>query len=95
MELGTPSRTKASVPDPFKRLMIDVSVLGDTLKTADRLEAHRLQREVPVQPIVETIPPPSDLAAIIPDSRAVGRGKKSVVRKLKPKPKYTTRQTSA
>jgi hypothetical protein len=94
MELGTPSRTKTSVQDPFEQLIFDVSVLGDTLETADRLEPHRLQPEVPDQPItlVEPIPPPSDLTAKIPEevSRAGGGGKKDVVRKPKPKPKYAT-----
>jgi hypothetical protein len=96
MELGTPSRTKTSATDPFEQLTVDVSASRDTLETADRLEAHHLQHEAPLQPItpVEPIPPP-DLTAIVPeeDSSAVGRGtndKKDVVRKPKPKPKYTT-----
>jgi hypothetical protein len=96
MELGTPTRTKTSAPDPFEQLTVDVSVIGDTLETADRLETHRLQHEAPVQPIspVEPTPPP-DVTAITPevDLSAVGRGtndKKDVVRKPKPKPKYTT-----
>ena len=97
MELGTPSRTKTNVPDRFEQLAVDVSALSDTLETADRLEAHRLQHEIPVQPIttVEPIPTPSDPTAIIreEDSSAAGRGtndQKDVVRKLKPKPKYAT-----
>jgi hypothetical protein len=96
MEMGTPSRTKTSAPDPFEQLAVDVSVSRDTLEKADRLETHYLQHEVPVQPIslVEPAPTP-DVTAIIPEeaSNIVGRGtndKKEVVRKLKPKPKYTT-----
>ena len=96
MELGTPTRTKTRALDPFEQLAVDVSVSRDTLKKADRLETHYLQHEVPVQPIspVEPAPPP-DVTAIIPeeDSNIVERGtndKKEVVRKLKPKPKYTT-----
>jgi hypothetical protein len=95
MELGTPSRTKTSVPDPFVQLPVDVSALRDTLETADRLEAHHLQHEVAVQPItpVESILS-SDLTAIVPEgaSSAVRRDtsdKKDVVRKLKPKAQYT------
>jgi hypothetical protein len=95
MELGTPSRSKPSVPDPFEQLTVDVSASGDTLKKGDRLEAHRLQREAPVQPVtpVEPIsPPPVDLMALIPeeDSSAVGRGtndRKDVVKTPKPRPK--------
>jgi hypothetical protein len=94
MELGTPARTKTSAPDPFEQLAVDVSVSRDTLEKADRLETHYLQHEVPVQPIslVEAAPPP-DVTAIIPEDDSNGRGtndKKEVVRKLKPKPKYTT-----
>jgi hypothetical protein len=48
MELGTPSRTKTSAPDPFEQLTVDVSVSSDTLETADRLEIHHLAvRSVP------------------------------------------------
>src|SRR2546430_15935774 len=98
MELGTPARTKTSAPDPFEQLAVDVSVSRDTLERADRLETHHLQHDVPVQPIspVEPAPPPPpDVTAIIleEDSNIVGRAtndKKEVVRKLKPKPKYTT-----
>jgi hypothetical protein len=96
MELGTPARTKTSAPYPFEQLTVEVSVAGDTLETADRLETHSLQYEAPLQPISPVAPtPPPDVTAIIPDedSNAVGRGtndKKDVVRKLKPKPKYTT-----
>ena len=36
MELGTPSRSKPSVPDPFEQLTLDASVPGDTLKKGDR-----------------------------------------------------------
>jgi hypothetical protein len=94
MEMGTPSRTKTSAPDPFEQLAVDVSVSRDTLEKADRLETHYLQHEVqPISP-VEPAPPP-DVTAIIPeeDSNIAGRGtndKKEVVRKLKPKPKYTS-----
>ena len=101
MELGTPARTKTSAPDPFEQLAVDVSVSRDTLEKADRLETHYLQHGVPVQPISPVEPPPlpppppPDVTAIIPeeDSNIVGRGtndKKDVVRKPKPKPKYTT-----
>jgi len=96
MELGTPSHTKTSVPDPFVQLTVDVSALGDTLETPDRLEAHHLQHEAAVQPIIATEPiPPPDLTAIIPeeDSSEVERAtndQRDVVRKQKPKPKYTT-----
>jgi hypothetical protein len=76
MELGTPSGAKTSVPDPIVQLTVDVSALGDTLETADQLEAHHLQHEAAVQPIIaaEPIPPP-DLTVIIPeeDSSAVER----------------------
>jgi hypothetical protein len=96
MELGTPSHTKTSVPDPFEQLTVDIRALGDTLGTADRLEAHHLQHEATVQPIIAAeLIPPSDLTAIIPeeDSSALERStndQKHVVRKQKPQPKYTT-----
>jgi hypothetical protein len=97
MELGTPSRTSTRAPDPFEQITFDVSVLSDTLETADRIETHHLKYEVPVQPVspVEPTLPPLDVTAIIPedDSNIVGRGingKKEVVRKPKPKPKSTT-----
>ena len=96
MELGTPPRTKTSAPDPFEQLTVDVSVSGDTLETADRREIHHLQHEAPVQPIspVEPTLPPDVTAATTPetDSSTVGSGKddkKHVVRKLRPRPKYT------
>jgi hypothetical protein len=48
MELGTPSHTKTSAPDPFEQLTVDVSISSDTLETADRLEIHHLAvRSVP------------------------------------------------
>jgi len=95
MELGTPARTKTSAPDPFEQLAVDVSVSRDTLETADRLEMHHFQHEARVQTISPVEPtPPLDVTAIIPeeDSSTVGRtnDKKDVVRKLKPKPKYTS-----
>ena len=95
MELGTPARTKTSAPDPFEQLAVDVSVPRDTLEKADRLETHYLQHGVPVQPISPVEPPPPDVTAVIleEDSNIVGGGtndKKDVVRKPKPKPKYTT-----
>ena len=96
MELGTPPRTKTGAPVPFEQLTVDVSVIGDTLEAADRLDAHHLQHEAPVQSILPLEPtPPPDATATIPeeDSSAVWRGtkeKKDVVRKLKPKPKYAT-----
>jgi hypothetical protein len=96
MELGTPSRTATRAPDPFGQITFDVSVLSDTLETADRIETHHLKHEEPVQPIspVEPTPPP-DVTAITPevDLSAVRRGtndKKDVARKLRPKPKHTT-----
>ena len=96
MDLGTPSHTKTSVPDPFAQLTFDASALGDTLETADRREVHHLQRETAVQPIVatESMPPP-DRTALIPeeDSSAVERAtndQKDVVRKQNPQPKYAT-----
>jgi len=96
MELGTPSPTKTSVPDTFAQLTFDASALGDTLETADRREVHHLQHETAVQPIIATEPiPPPDRTALIPeeDSSADKRAtsdQKDVVRKPKPKPKYTT-----
>jgi hypothetical protein len=95
MELGTPPRTKTSAPDPFEQLTVDVSVSGDTLETADRREIHYLQ-QAPVQPLspVEPTLPPDVTAATTPetDSSTVGSrkdDKKHVVRKLRPRPKYT------
>ena len=96
MELGTPSRSKPSVPDPFEQLTIDVSASGDTLKKGDRLEVHRLPQEVPVQPETPAepaSPPPPDLIAILAeeDSGIVGLAtsdKKHVVKHRKPKPKH-------
>jgi hypothetical protein len=95
MELGTPPRTKTSALDRFEQLTVGVSVPGETLAKADRREIHRLQPEAPLQPIspVEPTPPP-DGTAINPekDSSTVGSGtddKKHVVRKSRPRPKYT------
>ena len=95
MELGTPPRTKTGAPDPFEQLTVDASVSGEALETADRREIHHLQHEAPVQPIspVEPTPPP-DRTAINPekDSSTVASGtddKKHVVRKSRPRPKYT------
>ena len=99
MELGTPSRSKPSEPDPFEQLKVDVSVSGDTLKKGDRLEVHRLPQEAPVQPIApaETVsPPPPDLIAmkVAEEIRAslgpLQTTKKDVVKKPKPKPKDAT-----
>jgi hypothetical protein len=94
MELGTPSRTKTSAPDPFEQLTVDVSVSSDTLERADRLEVHHLQHEEPFHPSspVEPTPPQDGIALVSGDSSAVELGannKKEVVRKLKPKPKNT------
>ena len=94
MELGTPSRTKTNAPDPFEQLTVDVNVSSDTLETADRLEIHHLQHEAPFQPAspVEPTLPPDVTTLVSGDSSTVGLGakdKKDVVRKLKPKPKYT------
>lgn len=95
MELGTPRRTKTSAPDRFEQLTVGVSASGDTLETADRREIHYLQ-QAPVQPLspVEPTLPPDVAAAIAPetDSSTVRSGtddKKNVVRKLRPRPKYT------
>ena len=64
MELGTPSHTKTRVPDPYEQLTVDIMALGDTLGTADRLEAHHLQHEATVQRTIAAEPtPPSDLTA--------------------------------
>ena len=98
MELGTPSRSKTSMPGPFEQLTVDVSVSGDTLKKGDRLEVHRLQQEAPVQPMTpaEAIAPPSlDLIALIveQDSSVIGlarNDKKPVVKKPKPRPKHAS-----
>jgi hypothetical protein len=99
MELGTPSRSKTSLPDPFEQLTVDVSASGDTLKKGDRLEVHRLPQEAPVQPMTpaEPIsPPPPDLVAMKiaeEDSRTVGpatNDKKDAVKKPKSKPKHAT-----
>jgi hypothetical protein len=95
MELGTPSRTKTSAPDPFEQLTVDVSVSSDTLERVDRLEIHHLQdEEKPFHPSspVEPTPPQDGIALVSADSSAVELGannKKEVVRKLKPKPKNT------
>ena len=99
MELGTPSRSKPSEPDPFEQLTVDVSASGDTLRKGDRLEVHRLPQEAPVQPMTPVEPistPPPDLVAIKlaeEDSRIVGpatNDKKDAVKKPKPKPKHAT-----
>jgi hypothetical protein len=94
IELVTPSRTKTNAPDPFDQLTVDVSVSPDTLEAADRIEIHDLQREAPLQPAspVEPTLPPDVTTLVSGDSSTVGLGandKKDVVRKLKPKPKYT------
>ena len=96
MELGTSPRAKTAAPDPFEQPTVDVRVSGDTLETADRLEIHRLQYEAVVQPTspVEPTLPPDVTAATTPetDSSTVGSGKddkKHVVRKSRPRPKYT------
>jgi len=94
IELVTPSRTKTNAPDPFDQLTVDVSVTPDTLEAADRLETHRLQPGAPIQPVspVEPTLPPDVTTLVSGDSSTVGLGandKKDVVKKLKPKPKYT------
>jgi len=94
MELGTPSRTNTSAPDPFDQLMIDASVSPDTLETADRLETHHLPHEALLRPppAIPTVPP--DLVTLVPrEPGTVGLGandKTDMVRKQKPKPKYAT-----
>jgi hypothetical protein len=93
MELGTPSRTNTSAPDPFDQLMIDASVSPDTLETADRLETHHLPHEALLRPppAIPTVPP--DSAALVPrEPGTVGlsaNDKTDMVRKQKPKP-YAT-----
>ena len=93
MELGTPSRTNTSAPDPFDQLMIDASVSPDTLETADRLETHHLPHEALLRPppAIPTVPP--DLDTLVPrEPGTVGlsaNDKTDMVRKQKPKP-YAT-----
>jgi hypothetical protein len=72
MELGTPSLTKTSAPDPFDQLMIDASVSPDTLETADRLETHHLPHGALLRPpqAIPTVPP--DLATLA--NREAGTG---------------------
>ena len=95
MELGAPPRTTTSAPDPYEQLTVGVSVSGDTLQTADRRELHHLPHEAPGRPASSVEPtPPLDRTAITPgkDSTTVGSGtgdKNHVVRKLRPRPKYT------
>jgi hypothetical protein len=94
IELVTPSRTKTNAPEPFDQLTVDVSVSPDTLEAADRIEIHDLQHEAPLQPasLVEPTLPPDVTTLVSGDSSTVGLGvsdKKGVVRKQKPKPKYT------
>ncbi|MCK1515539.1 hypothetical protein IVB22_23890 [Bradyrhizobium sp. 190] len=96
MELGTPPRAKTGAPDPFEQLTADVSVSADTLETADRLEIHRLQQEASVQPTSPAEPTlaPDVTAATTPETdlstvRSRTDDKKHVLRKLRPKPKYT------
>jgi hypothetical protein len=94
IELVTPSRTKTNAPDPSDQLTVDVSVSPDTLEAADRIETHRLQDEAPLQPVspVEPTLPPDVTTLVSGGSSTVGLGandKKDVVKKLKPKPKYT------
>jgi hypothetical protein len=94
IELVTPSRTKTNVPDPFDQLTVEVNVTPDTLEAADRIEIHHLQPEAPIQPVspVEPTLPPDVTTLVSGDSSTVGLGandKKDVVKKLKPKPKYT------
>ena len=95
MELGTPSSTKTSAPDPFDQLTINVSVSPDTLETADRLETHHLQHKVPFQAIspVEAPPqPPAVTDSVQEDSSTAGlsaNDEKDVVKMPKPRPKYT------
>ncbi len=100
IELVTPSRTKTNAPDPFDQLTVDVSVSPDTLEAADRIEIHHLQHEAPPQPAspVEPTLPPDVTTSVSGDSSTVGLGvndKKGVVRKQKPKPKYTDRPTKS
>ncbi len=93
MELGTPSRTNTSAPDPFDQLMIDASVSPDTLETADRLETHHLPREALLRPPPAIPTGPPDLDTLVPrEPGTVGlsaNDKTDMVRKQKPKP-YAT-----
>ena len=93
MELGTPSRTKTSAPDPSDQLTVDVSVSPDTLEAADRIEIHHLQHKAPLQPISPAEPtPPAVTASVQEDSSTAGlsaNDEKDVVKTPKPRPKYT------
>ena len=83
LELGTPSRTKTSAPDPFDQLMIDASVSPDTLETADRLETHHLPHQAPLRPppAIPTVPP--DLVTLVPrEPGTVGLGANDNMPKL-------------
>ncbi|MBI5263998.1 MAG: hypothetical protein HY852_19510 [Bradyrhizobium sp.] len=94
MELATPPRTTTSAPDRFEQLALDASI--ETLEMVDRREVHHLQHEslvAEISPVEPTSTP--NLAAIISekDLSTVQLGtndKKHVVKKLSPKPKYTT-----
>ena len=97
MELGTPSVTLTSAPDPFDQLTIDESKLtdtfasDDTLETADRLAMHKLQPEATLQTVSRLESPPEVSALVSRHSNIVGGGTKNsdVVRKPKPKRKDT------
>jgi len=92
LELGTPSRTKTSAPDPFDQLMINAGVSPDTLETADRLETHHLPHQAPLRPppAIPTVPP--DLVTLVPrEPGTLGLGANdNMVRRQEPKPKYAT-----
>jgi hypothetical protein len=97
MELGTPSPTKTNAPDPIDQLTVDVSVAPDTLEAADRIEIYHLLDEASPQPAspVEPAALPADVTMttlVSRDSSTVGldaNDRMDVVKKLKPKPKYT------
>src|SRR6476469_7997338 len=87
LELGTPSRTKTSAPDPFDQLMIDANVSPDTSETADRLETHHLPHQEPLRPppAIPTVPP--DLVTLVPrEPGTVGLGANdNMVKRQEPK----------
>ena len=93
IEQVTPSRTNTK-PDPSDQLTVDVNVTPDSLEAADRIEIQHSQPEAPIQPVspVEQTLPADVTTLVSGDSSTVGLGandKKDVVKKLKPKPKYT------
>jgi hypothetical protein len=100
MELGTPPRTKASAPDPFDQVRIDLSrASGDNLTSLDRIVGHAMPYEEPVHSAspLERVPPPTmgivarkDLSTIETNQRGT-TDKKTPAAKLKNSPKHTVR----